>query len=87
VADRPDDLPDGQVQQGHTADAEHQEDLLGGVGHRRRRVAAGNRQGQVLGHEGLSQPIAAHSSAVQDALRDIEKPIIAIPFSAGVGLP
>ena len=42
-----------------TCDRQHQEDLLGGVGHRRHGVGGEHRQGDALGQQGVGQLVAA----------------------------
>ena len=64
------DLPRVGVGEGAAGEAEHQQDLVGGVGDRRQRVAGEDRQGQLLGQEGLAEPVAAHRAAEEQPLED-----------------
>ena len=54
-------------------DAEGQEDLVRGVGHRGQRVAGEHRQRDPLGQQRLVQPVAAHGAAEQEPLERVRR--------------
>ena len=64
------DLPRVGQRQGAAGQAERQEDLVRGVGHRGERVTGEHREREPLREEGLAEPVAAHRAAQDHALDD-----------------
>ncbi len=58
----------GEVQQGDPTEAQHQQDLLGGVRHGRERVGGEDRQRDPLGQQLLRRPMAGVRTADQQPL-------------------
>ncbi len=55
-------------------EAQGEEDLLRGVGHRRQRVTGEDRQRHALGHQRLAEPLTAHGPADDQPLGDVREP-------------
>jgi len=64
------DLPRVGQREGATAQAEGQQDLVGGVRHRGQGVAGEDRERQLLRKERLAEAVAAHRAAEDHALDD-----------------
>jgi hypothetical protein len=62
--------PGRQVQQREAAEAEHEHDLLGGVGDRRERIRAEDRQREPLRQQGLAEAVAAQRLADEPSRYD-----------------
>ncbi|MEU7114479.1 hypothetical protein [Streptomyces sp. NPDC046182] len=59
----------GRMEHGEAAEGEDEQDLLGGVRDGGERVAAGDRQGEPLGQQGLAEPAAVERPPHQQAFR------------------
>ena len=64
------DLPAVGDDEGAAGQAQHEEDLVGRVGHGRERVAGEDREGEPLGQERVAEPVAPHRPAEDEALED-----------------